>query len=377
MATSAKVIERAYRLINVPGLGGTLQKNQIEHGFDALKDILSMEAVSEGGQAGTVRQFFQLTSGKNVYSYGPGGDFDIEADFDISTPPIGVVNAAIYSGATITSNEKVSSPKFQISSDWTITGAAWSISNGVARTNNFTNSELSQSITVEPGKTYNLYIAATLYTSISSIPRIRIYETGNSGNRFLDVSLGTFNGFDAEFSPDVADITVEIRVQSITVNVEVTEISVIEKDAQLSQISLSDSKKLLKEMTSSNSMRTHSSSTRNVYRFNPLHPRPEIEIYSEFSSDDVLVMDVLLDTVSPTDVTKELNVSRQVEAYLVYELADQLAGSLGKTLTRSQLKTLEKYQNYMYSRNAELDELKSDPGLNSISGSSYFDINGG
>jgi hypothetical protein len=60
MTTAQTLIEKAFRLINIPGRGASLAAADITAGMEALQDLVDANATFRAFMPGLVRHFFTL-----------------------------------------------------------------------------------------------------------------------------------------------------------------------------------------------------------------------------------------------------------------------------------------------------------------------------
>lgn len=367
---ASELITRALRLVNVPGRGGVLSSFDKQQALETLQEILDSEAVSKFFVPGIRRHFFDLTLAVDIYSYGPGGDFDTNDFFD--PVPAKVEDAYIKAGVSIIRNEEVTSSEFDSSTGWTL-GTGWTIANGKATHAVLDPATvLSQTLSLA-NKTYILrfeidHRGGSLKVEVnqdgSPIVDQDIIESGEYAFEFLFAGTASVIQFTSDAAPGTTDV-------------DVLEASIIEKGKDRVELSGFGSDYSVKVIDQFRYNRRFSKGTGGrpyqiLYSRN--YPLAEVRFDNAGVTGDILLMDVLVNRVSVSSASSEIRMHPDAIKWLRYELADHEAGAFGKQLSPRQVSILNEAYDKLVAGNLRINTLSVDRALRARP---IFDINRG
>ncbi len=382
MTTALNLITRALRLINQPGRGATLAPEDLTGAFEALQEILDSEAVSKQFVPGIRRHFFDFIGGQSIYSYGanPGDDLDSSAFGNIygDPAPIGIESAYVRAGSTITNNELVDEYRFRNVGDWIVDANAVLANNeyrveapGVATSS-------TQAFLVPApvaGETYTLRIIAEVNSGQAFI---NLRETAVAFDTFIIDSSGTYE-YDFVWTPGVVLPDIEIASALAADDFSLTLLSIIPRG--LDRLSLPDGQGSDYNMIKMDQTHYNRQFTKgNLGRpYHWLYTRAggqegQLRFDNRGTTGDILVMDVLVNSVAVNNVNDTLRINPQAIKWLRYALADNVAGDYGKELSYRQTQIMEDAWNMLASGNRRQNKLGVDRGIRQRQ---RFDINRG
>lgn len=363
---ASELITRALREINVPGRGATLSGDDQTAAFESLQDFLNSKAASRFAVPGIRRHFFALTLSDHIYSYGPGLELDTD---DFQDPaPIRVEDAYIRAGAAITSNEQVTSWNFTAATGWTV-GAGWTIANSKATAD--AAGSLTQPLALAAG---------TLYTVIVNVVQRAgdvVLTINQDGSPILTQTLdgsGTYT-YEITFAGTTSDI--DFTTDDADDDLDILDISIIETG--LDRVSLSDGSDHRLRKLDQHSYNRRFSKGVGGRPYGMLFSRQgggraEIRFDHAPLSGDILVADVIVNTIAPAKITSTLTLNDEALRWLKYALADEVSGQYGKELRRGQISSMDDAYGDMVATNARPNKLRVDSGLRRGRG---FDIDRG
>lgn len=367
MASAADIIRSGLRLINVPGRGAELGEDDIADGLDRLTDIISAESTSKHFVPGVRRHFFALTAGQDIYSYGPGGQFDTD-DFD-DPVPAKIEDGYIREGATITSNERVTNGDFTVASGWTL-GAGWVIANGRLTIGTGGTGVASQALSLSPGVTYRIRVSVT-HRASSVVLRV-LQDATPIVNQTLDGNA------DYAFTFTItggSTFTLDLTANA-TSDLDIDDISVLDVTKDKVELSRgSDYQLLFVDQFTYNQRFTKGTGGRPYELFfSRGYPLAEIRFDNAGLSGDILVMDVLANRVRIDSADDEIRIHPDALKWLKYRLAYEMAGEFGKELSPQSVQVMRQAYSAMCAGNRRINDLRVDRALRARR---VFDINRG
>ena len=369
MVTANKLIEKALRLINVPGQGSQISPDDQLDAFEALQLIINSKAVSSFFQPGPRTHFFALTPNKSIYTYGPGKELDTNL-FD-DPAPITIEDAYVREGSAITSNEQVDQPLFNQATPWTA-ATGWVVANNLATLSPGNGSPtLTQALSLVAGVEYTLLIKAAVRASgvVATVtqggtPIVTQSITG-SGDYTVDFTFG-------------GGASAIVFTGDNTGDLDLSEASILIKGAD--KVAMADG-------VGSDYGVTIMGQKRYNRRFTKGTGGRPYQIYYEREAGsgvlrfdnsgiagDILVMDVRVNVAEIPTVTSTLRINPEHELWLSYAVADHVAPGHGKSLTPRQLQNMAAAYNMLAAGNNRINPLEVDHALRPRP---VFDINRG
>jgi hypothetical protein len=353
------LVRRAFQLINVPGQGGTLSDPVLTHGYDTLKELLASEAVSKMFVPGVRTHFFNLQSGKAIYSYGANSQCDFRSDdFDDDPAPVRIEDAYIRGGATITNNEQVDEYRFESAGTWSTTGVG-DITNNSAYLDGI--GTVSQSLGLTAGKTYTLRI------NIDVNAQDVVLQVQQNAVDILNFTLDASGIYEYDFAFTTTLPTITFTTDDADDDVQIFSCSIIERGKE--QLELPDgqgSDYHMKVVDQLHYNRRHSKgSGGRPYElfYDRGYGKSTLKFDNSGVAGDILVMDVLVDRVTPARLTSELRIQPEAQKWLRYALADDLAGEHGKSLSNRQIAIMNEAWDKLASGNRRINMLGVDRAL--------------
>lgn len=367
MVTVADIIRSGLRLINVPGRGSQLSNDDLSDGLDRLVDIINSAAVSKFFIPGVRRHFFALSANTDIYSYGPGGDFDTNRFGD--PVPVKVEDGYIREGATITDNEQVTNGDFTLGTGWTL-GAQWTIANGKLTVGTGGTGVASQSLSLSAGTTYTVSVTVTQRAS-SVVMRV-LQDATPVVSQTLDAQ-GTFT-FTFTISGGSAwsiDFTA-----NATSDLDIDDVSIIESSKDRFELSRgSDYQLLFVDQTAYNRRFTKGTGGRPYELFfSRAYPLAEVRFDNSAIPGDIIVMDVLVNSTSISSTDEELRLYPEAMKWLKYRLAYEIAPQYGAAVSAQHLSIMREAYNDMAAGTRRVNQLRVDRALRQRP---TFDINRG
>lgn len=374
---ASELVEKALRLINVPGRGAKLNPADQANALDSLQDLLASEAVSSFVVPGVRRHFFGLQPGKSIYIYGAGPQANFRSDdFDDDSAPIGIESAYIRSGSNIINNEVIGEPRFENLGPWVLGGNGSVISNNALSIEKVVDTA-TQSLTssaLVAGQTYTLRINADVF---SGTVEIRARDSAVVFDTYILDSQGYYE-FDFVWATTVApDIQIattdsgdDIRIDSISL-IERGKVKLELPDGQGTDypVTVIDQKRYNRRSSKGTSGRPYEMHYSRGYKLS------NIRFESSAQPGDILVMDVLVNPLQVNNLNSEIKLNPEAMLWLRYALADIVAPEHAKALTPRQIKILDKAWDNMASTNHRPNKLRADPAIQSRR--HYYDINQG
>ncbi len=382
MTTALNLITRSLRLINQPGRGAQIAPEDLTGAFEALQEILDSEAVSKQFVPGIRRHFFNFVSGQAIYSYGanPGNDLDSSAFGNIygDPAPIGIESAYVRAGSTITNNELVGEYRFRNVGPWVVDPNAVLANNQYSVENPGAATSSTQPFLVPApiaGETYTLRIIAAVQNNVAEI---RLRELGVAFDTFIVDSSGTYE-FDFVWTGGITVPDIEIAGLATDDDFQLTLVSIIPRG--LDRLTLPDGVGSDYNMVKMDQTHYNRQFTKgNLGRpYHWLYTRAggqngQLRFDNQGVAGDILVMDVLVNSVSVTNINDEMRINPQMVKWLRYALADDVAGDYGKELSFRQVKIMDDAWNMLAASNRRQNMLGVDRGIRQRQ---RFDINRG
>lgn len=381
MTTANELIVRSLRLINQPGRGSSLKAEDQSNALLALQEILDSEAVSKQFVPGIRRHFFPFVSGKSFYSYGndPGADFNTSPFGNINPDPapIKIEYGQVLAASNIIDNELIEEFRFQNVGNWIETG-----------TGDISNNEL---VMVGIGGAFQSDIqgfdpdltGATTYTLRTKVEinsgEVTITLSNNAvpfETYILDAS-GTYE-FDFVWPAGIIP-QVNISTALGSDDASMTLFSLIPRG--LDRLAIPDGIGSYYHMLQIDQTHYNRYFTKgNLGR--PYHylytrsagPLGELRFDNSGVAGDIVVFDVLVNTVQVYDLSDTLLLQPQAIKWLRYALADNVSSEYGKTLTQRQITIMEDAWNMLAAGNRRMNMLGVPRGLRQRQ---RFDINRG
>lgn len=370
MIRANQLVERALRLINVPGRGSALAAEDLRDGVTSLQEILDSEAVSKQFVPGIRRHFFPMVQGQAIYSYGASPAANLRSDdFDGDPAPIRLEDVYIREGSVIVNNEQVGNYRFENQDSWTLSGTA-AIANNRATIDGI--GEVSQNLTLTVNTTY------TLTFNVEIDAGGLLLRVDQNAAAILDLVIDSSGEYSLDFTFTDTLPVLRFITTSADDDVIVFDASIIERGKQ--RLELPDSQGSDYGMTIVDQIHYNRRFTKGTggrpYEILYTRDWPISEIRFDNSAvvGDILVMDVLVNRVAVNDANSIIRLHPDAIRWLRYELADDLAGAYGKALTANQVIIKEDAWNKLSSGNRRINALGVDRGLRERP---TFDINRG
>lgn len=368
---ASELVQRALRLINIPGRGASLAPEDQTAGFEALQELLDSEAVSKLFVPGIRRHFFDMVSGKSVYSYGASPQADLRSDdFDDDPLPIAIEDAYIRDGTTITNNELVDEYRFEAAAPWTLAGLAA-----------ITNNELlledigsaTQALAMVAGRTYTVRLSVTVNNGTVEL------RVDDNAVPILTQTLDTSGEYEFDILfPGAGAGGIDLETDVATDDIAIDYVSVIEqgKDRlELPDPQGSDYRITVVDQTHYNRRFSKGTSGRPYQLlYTRDYPVGEIRFDNSAIAGDVLVLDVLVNRVGVTRLQSEIRMHNDAIMWLRYATADHVAGEYGKSLNRRQIQIMDDAYDKLAAGNRRMNMLGTDRALRDRP---TFDINRG
>jgi hypothetical protein len=393
MTTANELITRSLRLINFPGRGSSLAPEDVNQCFEALQELLDSKAVSKQMVPGIRRHFYQLSTSKNRYSMGAASGVDLDTSpfglFYQDPAPIKIESCIIRTGSSITDYEQVDEYRFNNVGTWTLASAA--ISNREL-TLELAVGSATQALGVDLSglTTYTLRLTAQVYAGQATVAlrnnavAFASYVIDQNGQYEFDVlwPAGTL--------PDI-----QISTAAVTDDVAFTLVSLIERGRQRQELADTGVDYVVRagDQNQYNAVGVKGIGTTwpNFYFYqrnagtqrttgaggpNPstrLDPIGEIAFDTGPSIGDVLLLDVLVNSIQVYDVNDTLNVTPEAIRWLRYALADNVAAEYGKELSLRQVQIMDEALSNLSAGNRRINALRMPDGLTSAR---RYSING-
>lgn len=364
------LIRRSYALINIPGQGGVITDPVLSQGFDALVELLDSESVSKLFVPGIRTHFFALQSGKSIYSYGANTQCDFRSDdFDDDPAPIMLEDAYILSGTSITNNEQVDEYRFENTGSWVTTGVGNVVNNSAYLDGIGT---LSQDLSLTSGKTYTLRLDIDV-----NAQDVRMQVQQNSVD-ILDFTLDATGLYEYDFEYTGTLPKIIFTTSDSDDDVQIFSCSIIERGKE--RLELPDGQgaqhkvRVINQIHSNETTSINGGFTAGKLRYNRTYGKSDIKLSGFPTSGNILVMDVLVNRVTPNRITSTLRLQPEAIRAVRYKLADTLAAEHGKELTPSQFRTMNEAWDKMLAGNTRMNNLRVDKAL---TGRSRYNINQG
>jgi hypothetical protein len=380
VTTASELIRRSLRLINQPGRGAQLAPEDQSNALEALQEILDSEAVSKQFVPGIRRHFFPFVSGKSFYSYGnnPGADFNTSPFGNINPDPapIKIEYGQVLAASNIIDNELIQEFRFQNVGNWTEVAPG-----------EITNNELviidQGGVTIADPDIVPDLTGATTYTLRTIVEQnagevvITLYNNAVQFEQFILDSSGTYE-FDFVWPAGIVP-SIEILGQNLGADLRLALFSIIPRGLDRLQIPdgigsyyhmiQSDQNSYNRYFTKGNLGRPyHYLYTRSA------GPLGELRFDNSGVSGDIVVFDVLVNTVQVYNLSDTLQLSPQSIKWLRYALADNVSSEYGKNLNQRQITIMEDAWNKLAAGNRRMNMLGVPRGLRQRQ---RFDINRG
>jgi hypothetical protein len=381
VTTALNLITRSLRLINQPGRGAILAPEDLTGAFESLQEILDSEAVSKQFVPGIRRHFFNFTSGKAIYSYGanPGDDLDSSAFGNLygDPAPIGIESAYVRAGSTITDNELVDEYRFRNVGNWVVDVNAVLANNEYKVESPGVATSSTQALTIPApiaGETYTLRLIAEV--NIGAV-FVNLRENAINFDQFIIDSSGTYE-FDFVWTPGVVLPDIELAALGPS-DFSMTLVSIIPRGLQ--RLSMPDGQGSDYNMVKMDQTHYNRQFTKgNLGRpYHWLYTRAggqegQLRFDNQGVAGDILVMDVLVNSVAVNNVNDVLRINPQMVKWLRYAVADNVAGDYGKEISYRQSTIMDDAWNMLAASNRRQNMLGVDRGIRQRQ---RFDINRG
>lgn len=367
---ASELISRSLRLINVPGRGASLAPEDQTAALEALQEILDSEAVSKQFVPGIRRHFFDMQAGKAIYSYGASPQADLRSDdFDDDPLPIKIEDVYIREGSTITNNEEVDEYRFENVGTWVESGTA-SIENNSALLVGI--GAVTQALGLVVGRTY------TLRTNVIINIQDVVLQVQENAVDIINQTLDTSDFYEFDFVFSTTLPTVSFTTADALDDVEIVDVSIIERGLQ--RLELPDSQgsdygMTIVDQTHYNRRFTKGTGGRPYeLLFTRDFPIGELRFDNSAVPGDILVMDVLVNRVSVSNLQSTIRMHGDASKWLRYAVADHVSGEYGKSLTVRQVNIMDDAWNKLTTGNRRINMLGVDRSLRERP---TFDINRG
>lgn len=393
MTTANDLIRRGLRLINQPGRGAQLSAEDSANALEALQELLNSEAVSKQFVPGIRRHFFPMISGKSIYTYGASPQLDLRSDdFGINPAqgdpaPISIEDAYIRAGSAIVNNEVVEQYRFENQGAWVPAGGAV-ITNNQLKIEQLIggaalalNTGAASAVDLTGATTYTLRTDVEVF---NGTVEIQLQNNAVTFETYVLDSSGRYQ-FDFVWPAGVLP-SINITTLLVTDDVRFSALSIIERGHE--RLELPDSRGSDYSITVIDQKRYNRRFTKGTggRPYNILYTRSasgvagdgvgqgEIRFDNSAIAGDILVMDVLVNTVAIASLNDELRINEQGEKWLRYAFADNIAGEYGKSLNPRQIAIMEDAWNQLAASNRRMNTLGVDRALRDRP---TFDINRG
>jgi len=385
MTTANELITRSLRLINFPGRGSSLAPEDVAGCFEALQELLDSKAVSKQLVPGIHQHFFPITASQGRYTYGAASGVDLDSSpFGLFTPdpaPIKIENCIVRQGATIIDNEQVDEYRFDNTGTWVLVNATIANHELVFVTLAGSATQPLPAVDVSGLTTYTLRISAQVTAGTATVElrnnavTFETYIVDSSGQYEFDVlwPAGTL--------PDVV-----VSTALVTDDVRLTLLSLIERGRQ--RLELPDGGgtdytvragdqntynavgvKGVGRTTPSFYFYSRTAGSQRTSGFGGPSPATRRDPIGQLAFDsaptigDVLLFDVLVNTVQVTDINETLNVTPETIRWLRYALADNVSGEYGKMLSPRQMQQMGEAWDDVAAANRRINNLRMPSGL--------------
>jgi hypothetical protein len=381
VTTALNLITRSLRLINQPGRGATLAPEDLTGAFEALQEILDSEAVSKQFVPGIRRHFFNFIGGKAIYSYGanPGDDLDSSQFGNIygDPAPVKIEAAYVRAASSITDNELVDEYRFHNVGNWVVDPLAVLANNIYSVESPGAPTSSTQAFAAPApvlGETYTLRIIAQVQAGQAII---NFRESAVNFDQFIIDSSGTY---EFDFVWTQAPVLPDIEIAALgPADFQLSLVSIIPRG--LERLSLPDGQGSDYNMVQMDQTHYNRQFTKgNLGRpYHYLYTRAangegQLRFDNRGVTGDILVMDVLVNSVSVNEVNDEMRINPQMVKWLRYALADNVAGDYGKELSFRQVSIMDDAWNMLAASNRRQNMLGVDRGIRQRQ---RFDINRG
>lgn len=366
-----ELITQSLRLINVPGQGARLSGAALSNGFDSLVDLVSAESVSKHFQTGTRQHFFNLQSGKSIYSYGATAQADLRSDdFDDDPAPVRIEDAYIRSGSNITNNEQIDEYRFENTGNWSTTGVTQIVNNAAEIDGIGT---LTQSLGLTAGKTYTLRL--NLDVNNNDV----VLQVQENAVDILNITIDESGDYEYDFTFTTTLPTITFTTADAADDIKIHTCSIIERGKDRLELpddgTSSDYHIKLIDQINYNRRYSKGTSGRPYELFyDRQYEKSLIKFDNSAIAGDILVMDVTVNRITPNSLTSIIKVHGEANRWLRYALANDLAGEHGKALTKEQKTIMNESWDRLVSGNRRINNLGVDPALRQ---KKHFDINRG
>lgn len=394
MTTANELITRSLRLINFPGRGSSLAPEDVNQCFEALQELLDSKAISKQMVPGIRRHFFTVPSSKNRYSWGAASGVDLDTSpfglFNQDPAPIKVEACIIRTGSSITNYEQVNEYRFSNTGTWALSSAT--ISNReLAIAQVIGSATQALAVSLSGLTTYTLRLTAQVYAGQATV------ALRNNAVTFASYVIDTNGQYEFDVLWPAGTLpTIRISTAAVTDDVAFTLVSLIERGKQRQELADTGIDYVVRagDQNSYNAVGVKGIGTTwpNFYFYqrnagtqrttgaggpNPatkLDPIGEIAFDTGPSIGDVLLFDVLVNSIQVYDVNDTLDVTPEAIHWLRYALADNVAGEYGKELTPRQMEIKDEAWAAMAAGNRRTNMLRMPPGL---APRARYSINGG
>lgn len=360
---ASTLVRRALRLINVPGRGATLSSTDEGFAFETLQEMLDSESVSKYFQPGIRTHFFSLPADVDIYTYGPGGDFDTNMFEDPA--PVRIEDAYIRLGSTIRNNELITADLFNTAIGWT-TGAGWAVVNGEGQAT-ASLAALSQAIITEVGQTYRVRLVDVEVTS-------GVVELTVDG---LTQVINASGDYEFTYTATVTNPTFALTgTTSFTGSIGAVSVRDVRRTERTDligrgsdyQVNVVDQQHYNNRFSKGTGGRPYE------LLYSRKHPLGEIFFDNAPTAGDKLIMDVTVNRIGLEKITDTIRMHDEAIRFLRYQLAYEMAPEYGKVLSPSALRVLNRSRQQLAAGNARPNNLRVDAGLRNRRS---FDINRG
>ena len=374
---ASELVRRSLKLINVPGIGQSLDNVELQDGFDALKEFIDSEAVSPFFVPGIRRHFFNLTSGKAVFSYGTGKDLDTTPFGD--PHPVEIENAYIRLNGSIDSTpiltELLSNPSFTESGiGWRMTGTGTYNDSTPGQAEITLGDVLFQSIVVPNEKTYTLTVDVDTLAGGSGTLTIDALAAESFSQVISAAGTYTYTITTSLITAASPLLTVRAFTSGGSVTATINSISLTETTTPHTLVEAGTDLpvKVMKDRMSLTStvIKTTSGIADRLY-YSRQYNQGELQLDYQAQAGHMLVMEVTVNTVAITELSDTLKFNDEQIRYLRYALANDVAGEYGKALNKSQMDILKDARQSVHGVNKRTHQNR--PGI--FNKSKRFDIN--
>jgi hypothetical protein len=365
---ASELIVDALRLVNIPGQGATLSGPMASAALRTLQSILNTKSVSKQFVPGIRRHFFNLSSAKSIYSYGPGGEFDTDA-FD-DPAPIEIEDCYIRGGSVITQNEQVDEWTFTNVGTWTV-GTNWIIANGKATASGA--GVISQTLGLTAGRSYTISI------DVEQLADDVLFELLQDGTPIQTQTLGGTDCYVFEVGFAGVTSSIQFTTSEVTADLALTAVSIIETG--LDRVSLPDGQgsdygvRIMDQTTYNRQFSKGISGGRpDQVLYSRQFGTPEVRFDNSATAGDIIIFDVLVNRIGVSKASDEIRMNEEALRYVQYALADAEGPAYGKELSQSQRIIMRDARSDLAAQNIRSNRLRVD---NALLRRRRFDINRG